>query len=84
MSAEGAGDIDAVNTNAPAIPMVVNTSVIATEASSDTTLDAGAMSAHFSSGGNNSDITRVRVRGICEGQPVSDDCESGDACWKTG
>jgi hypothetical protein len=62
---------------------IVNASVVASEAGDTSSLTPGAMGVHTMSISTGIPITRVRVRGSCEGQTISDDCEPGDACWKT-
>lgn len=63
---------------------IVNASSVTSEAGDTSTLSPGAMGIHAFNFTAGLPISRIRVRGICEGEPISDDCEPGDACWKTG
>ena len=62
---------------------IVNASLVSTESGDTSSLTPGAMGVHTMSISAGTPITRVRVRGSCEGQTISDDCEPGDACWKS-
>ena len=62
---------------------IVNASLVSSESGDTSSLTPGAMGVHTMSISTGTPITRVRVRGSCEGQAISDDCEPGDACWKT-
>ena len=62
---------------------IVNASLVSTESGDTSSLTPGAMGVHTMSISAGTPISRVRVRGSCEGQTISDDCEPGDACWKS-
>ena len=61
---------------------IVNDTALVSTLGNTSTLTPGAMGMHSVRIGSGT-VTRVRVRGSCEGQAISDDCEPGDACWKS-
>ena len=61
---------------------IVNDTALVSTAGNTSSLTPGAMGMHSVKIGGGT-VSRVRVRGSCEGQAISDDCEPGDACWKS-